>query len=67
MAGLPELGSPIQFVIRHCSLSTCFNPDVRLESDVIHLKLFQSHVVVINSTKAASELLEKRSTIYSDR
>lgn len=38
-----------------------------LDSDVIHLDIFGTHLVILNSLEAASELLEKRSAIYSSR
>jgi hypothetical protein len=38
-----------------------------LGSDVIHAELFGTHLVVLNSEKAATDLLDKRSSIYSDR
>ncbi|KIP04523.1 hypothetical protein PHLGIDRAFT_120630 [Phlebiopsis gigantea 11061_1 CR5-6] len=38
-----------------------------VNSDLIHFKLFWSHVVVVNSAKVAKDLFEKRSNIYSDR
>lgn len=36
-------------------------------SDIIHFKLFWSHVFVVSSSAVAKELFEKRSNIYSDR
>ncbi|GJE96483.1 cytochrome P450 [Phanerochaete sordida] len=36
-------------------------------SDIIHLQALNMHVVVINSSTIAHELLEKRSSIYSSR
>ncbi|EKM54598.1 uncharacterized protein PHACADRAFT_96498 [Phanerochaete carnosa HHB-10118-sp] len=36
-------------------------------SDIIHLEVFGSHIVALNSAKAVKDLLEKRSSIYSDR
>jgi hypothetical protein len=38
-----------------------------LGSDILHLEFFGTHLVVLNSEKAATDLLEKRSSIYSDR
>ncbi|KAJ6508628.1 cytochrome P450 [Mycena sanguinolenta] len=35
--------------------------------DVVHVQMLGKHVVILNSVKAATELLEKRATIYSDR
>jgi hypothetical protein len=40
---------------------------IRPDSDILHVKLFQTHVVVLNSARAAKELLEKRSALFSDR
>ena len=40
---------------------------IHLDSDIIYLELFGIPVVVLNSAKAAHDLLEKRSSIYSDR
>ncbi|KAI9445994.1 cytochrome P450 [Lactarius indigo] len=38
-----------------------------LGSDIIHADVMGSHIIILNSIKAASELLDKRSSIYSDR
>ncbi|KAF8158971.1 cytochrome P450, partial [Mycena galopus ATCC 62051] len=35
--------------------------------DVVHVEVFGNHILIINSVKAAMELLEKRAGIYSDR
>jgi len=39
----------------------------RRSGDVIHLESFGQHVVVLNTQEASLDLLEKRSSIYSDR
>ncbi|KAH9963101.1 cytochrome P450 [Lactifluus volemus] len=36
-------------------------------SDIVHAELFGTHLVALNSEKVARDLLEKRSSIYSDR
>ncbi|KAI0310504.1 CyP450 monooxygenase [Amylostereum chailletii] len=36
-------------------------------SDVVHAEVLGTHVVVVNSAKAARELFERRSSLYSDR
>ncbi|KAH9022460.1 cytochrome P450, partial [Lactarius hengduanensis] len=36
-------------------------------SDVVHVDVLGTHMVIINSAKAANELFGKRSSIYSDR
>ncbi|CUA69926.1 O-methylsterigmatocystin oxidoreductase [Rhizoctonia solani] len=38
-----------------------------LKSDIIFLELLGNKIIVLNSMKAASELLEQRSALYSDR
>ncbi|KAJ6508666.1 cytochrome P450 [Mycena sanguinolenta] len=35
--------------------------------DVVHIEMLGKHFLVLNSVKATSDLLEKRSTVYSDR
>ncbi|KAF8695637.1 cytochrome P450, partial [Rhizoctonia solani] len=39
----------------------------KLGSDIIHLNIMGQSIVVLNSAQAASDLLDKRSAIYSDR
>ncbi|CCO32962.1 O-methylsterigmatocystin oxidoreductase Short=OMST oxidoreductase [Rhizoctonia solani AG-1 IB] len=39
----------------------------KLDSDIIYLNLIGQPLVILNSAQAASDLLEKRSSIYSDR
>lgn len=36
-------------------------------SDIVHVDVLGTHMVIVNSTKAAKELFDKRSSIYSDR
>lgn len=36
-------------------------------SDIIHLQVLGSHIVVVNSVRAANDLFEKRSSVYSDK
>lgn len=38
-----------------------------VETDVLHLDMMGSHLVVLSSSDAAAELLDRRSAIYSDR
>lgn len=35
--------------------------------DILYLRVFRQHIVILNSVKVATELLERRSRIYSDR
>jgi len=37
------------------------------DSDIIHLSVAGTSLVVLDTSEAATELLEKRSSIYSDR
>ncbi|KZP29750.1 cytochrome P450 [Athelia psychrophila] len=37
------------------------------KSDIIHLSIFGTHLIILNSLEAVSDLLDKRSAIYSDR
>ncbi|KAG8710337.1 hypothetical protein FRC11_004603, partial [Ceratobasidium sp. 423] len=39
----------------------------QLKSDIIYLEIFGQRIIVLNSAEDALELLEKRSSIYSDR
>ena len=53
-----------------CSTSTegCQTKDVTIsDTDVLYMKLFSKDLIVLNSSEAISNLLEKRSNIYSDR
>ncbi|KAJ7748917.1 cytochrome P450 [Mycena metata] len=39
----------------------------KYDSDIIHLNLAGQSLIVLSSSRAAEDLLEKRSTVYSDR
>ncbi|KAH7338187.1 cytochrome P450 [Rhizoctonia solani] len=39
----------------------------QLNSDIVFLKIFGQKILVLNSAEAASDLLDKRSALYSDR
>ncbi|THU94571.1 cytochrome P450 [Dendrothele bispora CBS 962.96] len=39
----------------------------KYNSDIIHMKVLGDRTIILNSAKAANELLEKRSVIYSSR
>ena len=36
-------------------------------SDVVHVDALGTHLIIVNSAKAARELFERRSSLYSDR
>jgi len=37
------------------------------ESDIIYLDIFGSSVLIVNTSKAAFELMDRRSALYSSR
>jgi hypothetical protein len=37
------------------------------DSDIIHLKLGSTSLIVLDTSEATTELLERRSSVYSDR
>lgn len=39
----------------------------KLYGDVVHTHAFGHHIIVLNSVKAAREMLDQRSSIFSDR
>ncbi|CAE6365872.1 unnamed protein product [Rhizoctonia solani] len=39
----------------------------KLESDIVYLEILGQKILVLNSAKASSDLLDKRSALYSDR
>ena len=38
-----------------------------VETDVFHLEVFGSHILVLSEAKPVLELFDKRSALYSDR
>jgi hypothetical protein len=38
-----------------------------LDTDIIHLNVAGTNIIVLDTVEATNELLEKRSAIYSDR
>lgn len=51
----------------HRDLSLCSDELPHADSDIIHLQVFGFHLIVCNSKGVADDLLDKRSSIYSDR
>lgn len=37
------------------------------EADILHLNLMGSHLIVFNDSDVATDLVERRSVVYSDR
>lgn len=40
---------------------------IALDSDIIHLNLMGTSLIVVNTREAARELFDRRSAIYSDK
>ena len=57
-------GRPVQ---ARCIHRLCALLSLVSGSDIIHVDVMGHHIVILNSVKSANELLEKRSSIYSDR
>ena len=51
----------------HCYRPVASPTRVPSGSDIVHVDVLGSHIVILNSIKAANDLLDKRSSIYSDR
>ncbi|GJE96514.1 cytochrome P450 [Phanerochaete sordida] len=64
--GLPVVGNFFD-VPKHYAWVRFWELGQQLGSDVVHLQVLGTHIVVLNSAKAVRDLLEKRSNIYSDR
>ena len=47
--------------------STLYSRNLSEDSDVVYLRLVTKDFVILNSSQAISDLVEKRSDIYSDR
>ena len=58
-----QYGRTPQHVHLHAPHATLIIPG----SDVVHVDVLGTHMVIVNSTRAAKELFDKRSSIYSDR
>jgi hypothetical protein len=71
--GLPIIGSLLDILAINNSgpdearWSTYLSMGKKYQSDILHFNVLGNHTVVLNSAKAAEELLEKRSGIYSSR
>lgn len=51
----------VQFVSGILCIILCYT------GDIIHVQVLRQHIVVLNSLQTARDLLEKRSSVYSDR
>ena len=57
-------GRPVQ---ARCIHRLCALLSLVSGSDIIHVDVMGHHIVILDSVKSVNELLEKRSSIYSDR
>ncbi|KAF8263059.1 cytochrome P450 [Lactarius quietus] len=57
--GMPPKGSQEWITYRKWS--------EELGSDILHINQLGSHLIILNSAKAANDLLDKHSSVYSDR
>ncbi|KAF8884133.1 cytochrome P450 [Infundibulicybe gibba] len=70
--GLPP-SPPADSFIGHLRMATAKNPELvvhewaREFGDIFHAKIFGRPMIMLNSVKTATNLLEKRSLIYSNR
>ncbi|KAI9452763.1 cytochrome P450, partial [Lactarius psammicola] len=64
--GLPLVGNVLDMPTRNQWL-TYWRWGKKYNSDIVHAKVLGTHVIILNSTKAACELFDKRSSLYSDR
>lgn len=73
MGDLHKLGEAVWCVETSPSLSFLLHLRAKgasapsTDSDIIYLNVVGSHIVIVNSMEAASDLMEKRSLVYSDR
>jgi hypothetical protein len=58
-----KYGKYLDYPLSHYILTPCIISD----SDIIHLNVLGNHIVILNTARAATELLMKKSAIYSDR
>ncbi|PPQ74860.1 hypothetical protein CVT24_002899 [Panaeolus cyanescens] len=63
--GWPIIGNTLQMPKKNPWLK--FSEWKRIYGDIIHVDVSGRPIIIINSLKIAQELLDKRSTIYSDR
>ncbi|RPD52976.1 cytochrome P450 [Lentinus tigrinus ALCF2SS1-7] len=64
-SGLPVLGNALALNARNARLKfTHWNAQF---GEIVYLRVFSRSMLLLNSLEAATELLEKRSSIYSDR
>ncbi|KZT03181.1 cytochrome P450 [Laetiporus sulphureus 93-53] len=63
--GLPLVGNALQIPFEY--QQDKFAEWTNIYGDVIYVRVLQKHIVILNSARAARDLLEKRGAMYSDR
>ncbi|KZV72776.1 cytochrome P450 [Peniophora sp. CONT] len=64
--GIPILGNLLDIPSSY-EWVTYLDWGTKYGSDLVHFEVFGKHTIVVNSARAANDLFEKRSAIYSDR
>ncbi|KAJ6562200.1 cytochrome P450 [Mycena capillaripes] len=64
-SGLPIIGNALHLPLERQWLT--FTDWAKTYGEIVHVSAFGQSVVILNSPKAVSDLLERRSTLYSDR
>lgn len=67
MANIREVVPSVRCVNHLARVSHCSIMKAVVIGDVVHVSLIDRHMVILNSIKAVSDLLEHRSTVYSSR
>jgi len=65
--GWPVIGNVIQLIAGGEHLELVFRDWAKIFGDIVYLRVFNREIVVLNKFSVARDLLEKRSSIYSDR
>ncbi|THH13120.1 hypothetical protein EW146_g7061 [Bondarzewia mesenterica] len=65
--GLPVLGNLLDIPNGGYIYKTFCQWGRELGSDIVHVQAFGTHIIVLNTKQAADDLLDRRSSIYSDR
>ena len=67
MGNICEVGTRIQFVMDQTLIFFHFHLMICEDSDIIHVNALGTSMVILNSYKVATDLLDQRSSTYSSR
>ena len=67
MGDVCEMGTRIQYVILIPGPSLSIHLMLCADSDIIHVNALGTSMIILNSYKVATDLLDQRSSIYSSR